>query len=262
MSTKTLIVACSLVAGAGLFTGAGVARASTMGLAQAFDNVGITDAATAAAGDLDGTGDSFPASGLAADGLAPGAVLPHDAIRLTWPDVRPGQPDNVLADGQAIALSGSGTTLGVVAASTGGDTSGTLTVTYTDGSTASSAIKVANWVDTGGGPLATAGGWNSATGGAGTLPVSLSYLSVPLDPAKTVASVTLPSVGTALGHTTPALHVFDLAIGTAAGARYRATTSAARTAWAPRRMTAPRSGTRSPAARCPTSTSPPSTTPT
>jgi beta-glucosidase len=183
-------------------------------LTAAFNNTGITSQATASAGNLDGTGDSFPAAGLAGDGLVPGASLPHDAIGLRWPALAPGRPDNVLADGQVIALAGSGNTLGIVAASTGGDTSGTVTVTYTDGSSTQAAISVANWIDTSaaaappGGKadlLATASGWLAATGGAGTLPVSLSYLAVPLESAKTVASVTLPAVGTATGHTVPAM---------------------------------------------------------
>jgi glucoamylase len=242
--SKTFVIASALVTVAGLAAGGAVtaAAATAVPLTQAFDNVGITTGSIASTGNLDGTGDSLGAAGLASDGLTPGAVLPHDALRLTWPDVQPGQADNVLADGQVIALSGSGNTLGVVAASTGGgpsstvtggDTSGTLTVTYTDGMSATATISVANWTSKSAAGsaaagsaadlLATTGGWNSATGGAGTLPVSLSYLSVPIDPAKTVASVTLPMVGTGLANpggqsTVPAMHIFDLAIGSVTGA--------------------------------------------
>jgi glucoamylase len=201
---------------------AGTARAAAAGpvpLSQAFDNVGVTTAAASGRGNLDGTGDSFDRVKLAGDGISPGATLVHDGLTLRWPDVAPGQPDNALADGQAVAVHGRGNTLGLAATSTGGATSGTLTVTYTDGTAATATVNVANWVSTTAAPapaggesdlLATTGGWNPG----GSTPVSLSYLSVPLSPAKTVASVTLPAVGDSVGHTTPALHVFALAVGT------------------------------------------------
>ncbi len=224
-SMKTFAAMAALALGAaGLAMGPGAVSAAGAGpvpLSQAFDNTGITAPSVPAPGNLDGTGDSFSSAGLASDGISPGAALLHDGLRLRWPDVAPGHPDNVLADGQVIAVTGSGTTLGVAAASTGGSTSGTLTVTYTDGSSTSAQVSVANWVNTsaaaapsGGeaGLLATTGGWNPG----GTLPVSLSYLSVPLDAAKHVASVTLPTVGSAIGHAVPAMHVFGLAVGTVA----------------------------------------------
>ncbi|MGD0559053.1 MAG: glucodextranase DOMON-like domain-containing protein [Streptosporangiaceae bacterium] len=224
---RTLIVSCALITGAALLTPAAVATAGTTGagpLATAFNNTGITSSGTASAGNLDGTGDSFSSADLTADGLTPGARLPHDGLELTWPDVQPGQPDNVLANGQTIALAGEGNTLGIVATSTGGDTSGTVTVTYTDGTSSTATINVANWTDTAAATtgtgsadlIATMAGWNAATGQSGTLPVSLSYLSIPIDPSKTVADVTLPAVGTATGHTTPAMHVFDLTVGAVA----------------------------------------------
>src|SRR5450755_3721841 len=203
---------------------AGAAAGGPVPLSQAFDNVGITDPSGSAPGNLDGTGDSFSAPALASDGVAPGAALLHDGVTLRWPDVPPGHPDNVLADGQVIAVRGAGNTLGVAAAATGGSAAGTLTVTYTDGTTTAATVSVADWVSTSAaappsGPaggesdlLATTAGWNPG----GSLPVSLSYLSVPVNPAKTVASVTLPAVGTTVGHDVPALHVFDVALGTVA----------------------------------------------
>ncbi len=56
------------------------AAPDTPTLAQAFDNVGITTAADATAGNYDGIGDSFSASGLAADALTPGRSLLHDGL--------------------------------------------------------------------------------------------------------------------------------------------------------------------------------------
>ncbi len=164
-------------------------------LQAAFDNVGITTAATAGAGNFDGIGDSFAAAGLASDALVPGQSLLHDGLRIGWPDVPPGQPDNVVADGQQIAVSGTGSVLGVVGASAYGSTSGTFTIGYADGSTSTATVTFADWVDTsaasGTDLLATTAGWNPG----GTTPVSLFYAAIPLTAGARVTSVTLPTVG-------------------------------------------------------------------
>ena len=125
----------------------------------------------------------------------------------------PGQPDNVLADGQQIAVSGTGSVLGVVGASAYGSTSGTFTIGYADGSTSTATVTFADWVDTsaasGTDLLATTAGWNPG----GTTPVSLFYAAIPLTAGARVTSVTLPSVGAAAGQNVPAMHVFSLSIG-------------------------------------------------
>jgi hypothetical protein len=268
-SMKTFSALAAVILGsAGLVAGPAALSAAAAGpvlvpLSQAFDNVGITAPADSAPGNLDGTGDSLSATGLASDGLSPGAPVLHDGVTLRWPDVAPGGPDNVVADGQVIALHGSGNTLGVAATSTGGSTSGTLTVSYTDGTSASATVSVANWVDTSAAAapagaesdlLATTAGWDPG----GSLPVSLSYLSVPVNPAKTVASVTLPTVGAGVGHDVPAMHIFGLAVGTVAAKATDGPGALSYYGRAPH----PKPGTRWRAACCPTSTTRRSTTPT
>ena len=206
-------------------------------LVQAFNNVGITAGAggsggippgrqsggssprastvsgKSTAGNFDGIGDSFSATGLAADALSPGQPLLHDGLAITWPNVAPGQPDNVIANGQTIALTGSGSTLGVIGASAFGSTSGTFTVNYSDGSSSTATVTLADWIDlnpaAGTDVLATTGGWNPG----GTIPVSLFYAAIPLSPGKSVVSVTLPAIGPAVGANTPSFHVFNLVIG-------------------------------------------------
>src|ERR1700729_1906116 len=178
--------------------------ASLPTLAQAFNNVGITSSSHATAGNYDGIGDSFSALGLAEDALLPGQSLLHDGMTITWPDVAPGDPDNVVADGQTIALAGTGSVLGVIGASAYGSTTGTATVT------------LAAWVDTnaasGTDLLATTAGWNPG----GTTPVILSYAAIPLTAGKRVTSVTLPTVSSGVGKNVPAMHVFSLTIGSPA----------------------------------------------
>ena len=181
-------------------------------LLGAFDNVGITDPAAPGAGNFDGTGDSFSAPALARDALVPGQSLLHDGARIGWPDVPPGQPDNVLADGQRIAVSGTGTVLGIVGASAYGTTSGTVTVGYADGSTSSATVSFADWTSVhpaaGSDLLATTGGWNPG----GSAPVSLFYAAVPLTSGQPVVSVTLPAVGSGVGKNVPSMHVFSLTV--------------------------------------------------
>jgi glucoamylase len=193
------------------------ARAASGGtpptLQQAFNNVAITGSATASTGNFDGIGDSFSAASLAADALSPGQPLLHDGLAIRWPDVAAGTPDNVVADGQTVAVTGSGTTLGVVGASAYGDTSGTLTVNYSDGSSGSHTVSFGNWIDSapvaGTDTLATTGGASSG----GTIPVRLSYAAVPLAAGKRVVSVTLPAVSASVGAGVPSMHVFSLTIG-------------------------------------------------
>src|ERR1700728_3590725 len=191
--------------------------ASLPTLAQAFNNVGITSPSHTAAGNYDGIGDSFSAPGLAEDALVPGQSLLHDGMTITWPDVAPGDPDNVVADGQTVALAGTGSVLGVIGASAYGSSTGTFTGGYSDGPSSTATVTLADWVDTSAAPgtelLATTAGWNPG----GSTPVSLFYAAIPLTAGKQVTSVALPDVSSGVGSGVTAMHVFDLAIGTPGG---------------------------------------------
>ena len=200
-----------------VFATAFAPSAGPSGLSAAFDNVGISDNAATGSANIDGTGHSFSAQDLAADGWVPGAALTLDGTPLRWPNVASGTPDNVVANGQRIAVSGSGDALTFVVASTAGATSGTGTVTYTDGSTQSYALANGDWYT---GPTDTMAvqlpNWNTPSG-TQSAAVKLTPDTVPLNPAKTVAAVTLPAISAAPGPGTAALHVFALGIRPAAG---------------------------------------------
>ena len=208
-----VVVAVATGVSLGLLPVSGAHAQGAQTLEQAFDNVGITSPANPTAGNFDGIGDSFDASALAEDALVPGGSLLHDGLQVTWPDVAPGQPDNVVADGQTVALSGQGSTLGIVGASAYGSASGAFTVTYANGSTTTANVTFADWVNNSpaGGTdfLATTGGWDPD----GTIPVSLSYASVALNPSQPVVSVTLPTVGAGVARSVNSMHIFDLTIG-------------------------------------------------
>ena len=188
-------------------------------LAGAYDNVGISDNANPAAGDFDGTGDSFSAQALAAGTpapLTPGGQATFGGTTFTWP-AAVGTPNDVIADGQTIDLTGSGTDLGFLGAGGFGAASGTGTITYTDGSTQSYSLVMADWYNNApvaGDELATTTtSWNFSSSTQVTHPVSVYFASVPLQAGKTVAAVTLPTVSAGAGNGITALHVFAMAIG-------------------------------------------------
>jgi hypothetical protein len=189
--------------------------------AAAYNNVGISDDATPGAGNFDGGNASFSAQALAAatPSLTPGATFTHDGLTFTWPDARPGSPDNVVAGGvaggQTIAISGTGNTLGLIGAGDYGSPSGTATVTYTDGTTESHSVSFADWwsnAATGGDILTTLPYLNNSSGQLNQK-VSLYYAPIPLQPGKTVQYVTLPDVSDGANMGTAAMHIFTIAIG-------------------------------------------------
>ena len=101
-----LVAALGSAPAAHAATGSGAARRSSAAapLTALFDNVGISDDADPTAADIDGTGHSFSAEDLAADGWTPGAEITLDGTPLCWPNVAAGTPDNVVADGQTVAV--------------------------------------------------------------------------------------------------------------------------------------------------------------
>ncbi|MBV9446460.1 MAG: glycoside hydrolase family 3 C-terminal domain-containing protein [Streptosporangiaceae bacterium] len=183
----------------------------------AINNVGISDDNNPSAGNLDGGGASYSAQTLAAAGLTPGATVTHDGLTFTWPNVQPGTPDNVVAGGQTIPVSGSGATLGLLGAGDYGTASGTGTITYTDGSTQPFDLTLPDWwsktAPPGGDILATMPYINTATGKENQGGVSVYYVGVPLQKGKTVKYVTFPDISQAAVQGQVAMHVFAVSIG-------------------------------------------------
>jgi plastocyanin len=179
-------------------------------LAESRNNVGVAYDPLSGA-DFDGAGAAFSGMALQQAGVTPGAPVTSDGIEFVWPDTASGEPDNVEADGQTIAIPDAqdATRLGLLAAAHGGDLSTTLKLNYVDalGETSVEEVKVA------------LGNWTSEPGGSSThdvssdfyvvnstvpVPVSagLDAVAVPLDPSRTLVSVGLPKEAK--------LHVFDL----------------------------------------------------
>nr|WP_185839873.1 GH92 family glycosyl hydrolase [Amycolatopsis balhimycina] len=180
------------------------------------NNAGISPDSKPTAANFDGGGWSYSADALAAAGAAPGATVTSDGLGFTWPSFPAGDPDNVIASGQTVNVSGSGR-LALLGSASNGNASGTLTVTYTDGSRSTATIGFSDWTLGGGNAQPSFGNrivlstpYRNASGGDpqqirtmvfGTNPITL-------DAGKTVASVTLPS-----NVSGGALHVFAIAVG-------------------------------------------------
>jgi beta-glucosidase len=198
----------------------------------AYDGRAISDDDDVAAANFDGHGNSYSEQALTAAGLAPGATVSVDRTTLTWPDVPAGSADSVLAKGQTILMpvASTATRLTFIGASSIDDESrtstigdsGTGTIEYTDGTDQSYLLTFGNWFskptsasDT---TVATAAyvndsrrATNHGVAGPRNHRARVFADSIPLEPGKTVASVTLPQVATLPG--VYPLHVFALALG-------------------------------------------------
>jgi hypothetical protein len=226
----TVTVPADATSGAGLLTQAvftedgqseGLQSASTVSvpaasLSAAFDNVGITDDTNPTVGDIDGAGSSFSAQALAALGATPGASITVGGVSFTWPDVAAGEPDNVVADGGAFALSGTGSTLSFLLTASYGPGGGTGQVVYTDGSTSSYTLSAPDWHGGCTTPPSAATvlqmSYRNRATGQNQLSVCVYDASVPLTAGKTVAMVILPDVSSGVASGTAALHVFAATI--------------------------------------------------
>jgi beta-galactosidase GanA len=191
-------------------------------LAATFDNTGTTDNSNTNPSPgfegFDGIGTTYSAQGLATAGLTPGGSVSAGGLSFTWPNEPSAEPNNTMAEGQTIAISGSGSNLGFLAAANNSAESGTGLIYYTDGSTQPFTLNVGNfWYpqDQDGNPpntqVASVNYANYPTGSSGHT-VYVFEESVPIDPSKTVAAVTLPSLGDVAGYN-PALHIFAMSIG-------------------------------------------------
>jgi beta-glucosidase len=202
--------------GAGTVTQIGQVSVPYASLSDTFNNPGISDDSNPGAGNLDGGNTSYSAEALAAAGLTPGASFTHDGLTFTWPNAKPATSDNVVAGGQTITLSGSGSTLGLIGTGDYGSVSGGGTITYTDGTTQQFTLTFPDWwsnsAPANGDILATLPYINTPTGKENQH-VSVYYVGVPLQQGKTIKYVTLPDISTGVAQGQPAMHIFAASVG-------------------------------------------------
>ncbi|GHJ41742.1 lectin [Streptomyces sp. TS71-3] len=179
------------------------------------------DGATFSGGFDDG-GWAYSQNALASGGVISGSEVTADGITYTWPEIADGQSDNLEVAGQTITqpAGASGSSLGLLGAAAnaptdGSGSTGTLTVTYTDGTTAKADVTFSDWTLNGGSAqpvgsdttAVTTTYRNTASGGRDSVKAYVFATKVPLDPSKTVASLTLPETGSGT------VHLFALAYG-------------------------------------------------
>ncbi|HET9169290.1 MAG TPA: GH92 family glycosyl hydrolase [Actinospica sp.] len=193
-------------------------------LLSTFDNVGISDSTDEATADFDGDGYSYSSAALAADGFTAGQSKTVDGVSFDWPLPTAGFPDNTVPNGQTVTVrAAAGTrTLAFLGSATNGPVSAPLTLHYSDGSTSTYWLGLSDWTLNAGSSkpaygnaiAATTSYRNCASGcanGQQTVATDVFYTAVPVDPAKTLTGVTLPSGTVAADE-----HIFSIGTSTTA----------------------------------------------
>ncbi|MGY0057210.1 CARDB domain-containing protein [Streptomyces sp. LZ34] len=185
-------------------------RLPNLSLAGAFDNAGIASDDALTVADIDGSRSSLSAQALASVGLTPGAAVTSDGTAFTWPDTQPGNKDNVVASGQTVLLSGSGSRLAFLGTSTWGEGKGEGAVVYADGTRQAFSVAVPDWYGANGSAAVVVPYRHISTGRDDT-PVSLYVFGVEIQD-KEVRAVVLPKVSDGLQSGVPALHIFAMTV--------------------------------------------------
>jgi predicted alpha-1,2-mannosidase len=184
-------------------------------LGAAFNSRCITTDAAPNAGNCDGFSWSYSAEALAAAGVT-GTTFTFNNVAFPWPAAS-STLDNFIPSGQTISVSTtqSGGKLAVLGSASAGPSTGTGTLTYSDGTTKPFTLGFSDWTLGGGGATPMAGNQIALTttyrhntgGGKDTVKTYIFYTEVPLDAGKTLASVTLPPTVSA-----GRMHVFSFAV--------------------------------------------------
>lgn len=187
-------------------------------LTEAYDNIGITQDGNPQPGDIDGAQSSLSADGLAAAGVERGSTVLADGFTFPLPSPAATDRDNAVADGQRIPLTGHAARVGLLVTGTYGTSAGItgdVTLTYADGTTATSEVTVPDWsaaTVAATAVIAADAGKVNGSGRAQTIRRAQLYaVHIDADPAKRLVSVTLPAASGYLGAKTPLIHVFALA---------------------------------------------------
>jgi hypothetical protein len=174
---------------------------SMVPLASYLNNKGIGSAARQA--NFDGSGYAYPASQL------PSGTVTLNNIPYQLPTSSSGN-DNVVAVGQTISLpQGKFLQASLLTASSWGPVRGSTTVHYTDGSTRSVLLNVPDWYTGSSGVVTST--YRYSPNGTDRHSVSIFAIQLPLDPTKTVTSLTLPTTAQPAGFR-GSIHIFALTL--------------------------------------------------
>jgi predicted alpha-1,2-mannosidase len=167
-------------------------------LASYFNNRGVSEDSDTVSADFDGGGYSYSAQALAQVGVTPGSTVTSGSAQYSWPVSPAGDPDNVQANGQTVTLNAAAgaTSLDLLASASNGTSTGTLTLHYSDGSTATAPITVTDWAQNpqAGNTVAIASSYrNCPCGSAITATTNIYNVTIPLNAALGLVSVSLPA---------------------------------------------------------------------
>ncbi|MGH3096171.1 MAG: glycoside hydrolase family 2 TIM barrel-domain containing protein [Streptosporangiales bacterium] len=186
---------------------------------RARNNRGISDDSDVDEADFDGVGNSYSAQALAAEGLGRGAKVTHDGLTFHWPDVPTGTPDNIVATGQTVELSGSGRTVGFLGASSQ-SSSGAGTIHYTDGTASDFDLTLDDYFNppvtndvVARMPYLNSQGVGGRPRGRRDHTVYVFYAAVSAREGKEIAGITLPDNGSTGPGRITGIHVFAIATG-------------------------------------------------
>ncbi|HSZ40884.1 MAG TPA: GH92 family glycosyl hydrolase [Trebonia sp.] len=194
--------------------------AATGSLLSTFNNEGISADSNPSTGNFDGDGYSYSADALAADGFTAGQTATVNGVSFTWPRPAPGYPDNTVPDGQQLTVNApAGTqTLAFLGSASNGPSNGVITENYSDGTTQQYWLGLTDWTLNGGGGSLSYGNQKAASTtyrncdgctSADNTDTYMYYTAVPVNPGKTLTSVTLPS-----GSSSGELHLFSVGTST------------------------------------------------
>ncbi|HEY3866777.1 MAG TPA: lectin [Actinocrinis sp.] len=178
-----------------------------------YTDIGVSNDSSSSAADFDGDGFSYSATALSNAGVNPGSTVSAGGVSFTWPSPAAGSADNYDANGQSVKVSGTGS-ISFLGSATNGPSTGTATVTYTDGTTQNVSITLSDWTLNGGSASASSGNttavssaYRNQAGASSDSVKTYAFATAPaaLESGKTVSSVRLPSNASA-----GALHIFAI----------------------------------------------------
>ncbi|NUP04049.1 MAG: right-handed parallel beta-helix repeat-containing protein [Nonomuraea sp.] len=205
----------------GAYNGPAVAPVVFGSVEEAYNNVAVSSDLNPNVGGFSTSGRSYSGQGLEKAGLTPGATVNVLGADFVWHPRPYGRTDNVKAAGQTVALTGQGAKLVLLGAGGLKAREGVFKVAYTDGTVEEKTVRFGDQWDANppaGGVLVARAEYhnmtqtsykNPATGQTRESGVSVFGFAVPLDPGKTVATVTFPA-GSPLANA--GFHVFDMKI--------------------------------------------------
>jgi hypothetical protein len=176
------------------------------------NNVSTSLDSAARTSNFDGVHDSYSAQALLKANFLPGQPVIYDGVSFLWPGTYGTIGDNYQAAGQILSITPvpQATTVAFIGSSTQGASSGTATLTYTDGTTQTFPLGFTDWCTTTlqfSNQVVARFPYRNAPSGQQTGTCGLYYASTSLQTGKTLQSVTLPAITTA-----SQMHIF--AIGT------------------------------------------------